>query len=243
MEPEDVPPGLAMSLDLDVVRGLLEEQSNTLMASSNQMLDVMMRELQGKWMSQLVELRERAAAQNDLVCELTKRCRSLEQNLRNMEDERSVVLMHPQDGGVAELEPRGRLCDHARAEAQGHDDEDDSTASLEDTGNSWGRDWGRKRWYRRSWNRHGWKPGWGRNWYASHNGFGNWSTRYKHRQVHHSEERWWHQWRSREHPSSMVHVWIQGLEPWCRHWRSSVKDVCVYQDGPSEQAATLHITV
>ena len=44
-----------MGLDLGTLRGLLEKQSGTLMASSKQMLDGLMREIEGKWMSQLVE--------------------------------------------------------------------------------------------------------------------------------------------------------------------------------------------
>ena len=108
MEPEDTPPGLAMGLDLGTLRGLLEKQSGTLMASSKQMLDGLMREIEGKWMSQLVELHERITAQNEVVRELTQRCESLEEELRKVEDERGVALVQSQDCGLADLEPRGR---------------------------------------------------------------------------------------------------------------------------------------
>ena len=108
MEPEDTPPGLAMGLDLGTLRGLLEKQSGTLMASSKQMLDGLMREIEGKWMSQLVELPERITAQKEVVRELTQRCGSLEEELRKVEDERGVALEQSQDCGLPDLEPRGR---------------------------------------------------------------------------------------------------------------------------------------
>ena len=108
----------------------------------------------------------------------------------------------------------------------------DRTATVDAKGNGWGPDLGQKQWYRHSWNRHGWKTGWGRRWYGGHSGFGSWANRCKHRQVPFSEEGWQHQWRSREQPGTMMHVWIKGPEPWRRRGRASVNDVFVYQEGP-----------
>ena len=293
MEPEDTPPGLAMGLDLGTLRGLLEKQSGTLMASSKQMLDGLMREIEGKWMSQLVELHERITAQHEVVRELTQRCGSLEEELRKVEDERGVALVQSQDCGLADLEPRGRkkvkrkrakgatmcrenkhqdeessvfdgmdvrdhslpqrahvaadttevtdgpseakdsrLCASAWAEVQCDDGEVGSTATVEAKGSGWAPDLDQKRWYRHSWNRHGWKAGWGRRWYGGHSSFGSWAYRCKHRQMPFSEEGWQHQWRSREYPGTMIHVWIQSAEPWGRRGRASVKNVSVYQEGP-----------
>ena len=288
MEPEDTPPGLAMGLDLGTLRGLLEKQSGTLMASSKQMLDGLMREIEGKWMSQLVELHERITAQNEVVRELTQRCESLEEELRKVEDERGVALVQSQDCGLADLEPRGRK-KVRRKRAKGatmcrennHQDEESSVFDGMDVrdhcrGRTWLRTllklqmvrlrqkivvcvqvlgprfsvtmvrsaalllWrpraavGLLIWVRNNgtWNRHGWKAGWGRRWYGGHSSFGSWAYRCKHRQIHFSEEGWQHQWRSRERPGTMIHVWIQSAEPWGRRGHASVKNVSVYQEGP-----------
>ncbi|OLQ06054.1 hypothetical protein AK812_SmicGene10718 [Symbiodinium microadriaticum] len=79
MEPEyESPPGLG--LDLSVLRAMLGEQADLIRTSSEQNLG----KLQGAWIKHFEQLRDKVAAQNTFVQQLSERCRYLEDQLQQL---------------------------------------------------------------------------------------------------------------------------------------------------------------